>query len=149
LNDLLDFSHFIIKPIVGEANPSIVEPLVGLLQSLHIEVHYEAIELMKLLINYEVKDTLIKCLVNVLKPLKKLENLDNQNGNFYKIENKFHPKTTQQKTLNLTSFILEQDKESSAKLLVYVQQAAACKTIGILAVESSKIAELFLSVTMK
>ena len=31
----------IVQPIIGEANPSVVEPLVGLLQSLHIEVHYE------------------------------------------------------------------------------------------------------------
>ncbi len=35
---------------------------------------------MKLLMNYEVKDSLIKCLVNVLKPPKKLENPENQGG---------------------------------------------------------------------
>jgi hypothetical protein len=37
---------------------------------------------MKLLMNYEVKDSLIKQLVNVLKPTKKLENPENQQGKF-------------------------------------------------------------------
>jgi hypothetical protein len=71
----------LIKPIVGESNASIVEPLIGLLQSLHIEVQYEAIELIKLLMNYSVREALIKSIVSVLKPPKKLEKTENANGN--------------------------------------------------------------------
>lgn len=56
-----------------ESNGSIVEPLVNLLQSLHIEVQYEAIELIRLLMDYSVKEALIKSLVNVLRPPKKHE----------------------------------------------------------------------------
>ena len=84
---------------MGESNPSLVEPLIGLLQSLHIEVQYEgeeylrikkrvhfkklfillyflnneAIELITLLMEYSVKESIIKSLVNVLKPPKRIE----------------------------------------------------------------------------
>jgi hypothetical protein len=61
----------IVQPIVKESNASIVEPLVALLQSLHIEVQYEAIELITLLMDYNVRDSLLKSLVNVLKPIKR------------------------------------------------------------------------------
>lgn len=71
--------------------------------------------------NYEVRDSLIKCLVNVLKPPKKLESPENQ---------------------------AEVEKANAMKLLLYIQQAAACKAIGILANESSQIAEAFLSVNI-
>ena len=56
-----------------ESNGSIVEPLVNLLQSLHVEVQYEAIELIRVLMDYSVKEALIKSLVNALKPPKKQE----------------------------------------------------------------------------
>ena len=67
-----------MKPIVKDSNTSIVDPLIGLLKSLHIEVQYEAIELITLLMDYSVKDMLLKSLVQVLKPPKtvKSENSD-------------------------------------------------------------------------
>ena len=92
-----------------------------MLHSLHIEVQYEAIELIKLLMNYNVKDALIKSLVHILKPPKKLEHI--KNG--------------------------EADGKTDSKTGVvdfYVQQAAAAKTIGILVYLSNEIAEQFLSV---
>jgi hypothetical protein len=70
---------YLHKPIIKQASPSIVEPLLGLLQSLHLEVQYEAIELIKLLMDYDVKDALLKSLVDILKPTKKQESLDNAN----------------------------------------------------------------------
>lgn len=110
----------IVQPIVGESNPSIVEPLIGLLRSLHVEVQYEAIELIKLLMNYDVKDALIKSLVAVLKPPKKVENSSSEK-----------PKND--------------SNESNSDLVYFVQQAAAAKTIGILTKTSFQIAELLLS----
>jgi hypothetical protein len=41
---------------------------------------------------------------------------------------------------------LELERANALKLLKYIQQAAACKTIGILSNESGQIAESFLSV---
>ena len=43
---------------------------------------------------------------------------------------------------------LVKDKDNSGVLVVYVQQAAAAKTIGILVKLSNQIAELFLSVRL-
>lgn len=105
----------IVQPIVKESNASIVEPLIGLLKSLHIEVQYEAIELITLLMDYNVKDTILKSLVNVLKPPKKLEKLENN------------------------------DQKDNETLVDFVQQAASAKTIGILVKLSNQISEQFLS----
>jgi hypothetical protein len=66
---------------VVESNASIVEPLINLLQSLHIEVQYEAIELIRLLMDYSVKEALIKYLVNVLKLPKRQETSETIEGN--------------------------------------------------------------------
>eukprot|EP00058_Branchiostoma_floridae_P005921 XP_002591409.1 hypothetical protein BRAFLDRAFT_57581 [Branchiostoma floridae] len=57
----------IVQPIVAEANPNIVEPLLGLLRTLHLEVQYEAIELIKDLMSYEVQKLILKRLVELLK----------------------------------------------------------------------------------
>lgn len=63
-----------------ESNGSMVEPLVNLLQSLHIEVQYEAIELIRLLMDYSVKEALIKSLVNALRPPKKQDKPETVDG---------------------------------------------------------------------
>ncbi|CAG2202989.1 Armadillo-like helical domain containing protein 1 [Mytilus edulis] len=60
----------VVQPIVKSANPSIVEPLLNLLKTLHLEVQYEAIELIKELMDYEVSDSLLKGLVLLLRPAK-------------------------------------------------------------------------------
>ena len=52
------------------ANPSIVEPLLNLLKTLHLEVQYEALELISLLMDYEVRDQLIAGIVRLLRPCK-------------------------------------------------------------------------------
>lgn len=110
------------KPIVADSNLSIVEPLIGLLKSLHIEVQYEAIELITLLMDYSVKDVILKSLVTVLKPAKKIEKIE-------PIESK--------------------DKDENSNIVAYIQQAAAAKSIGILTKLSNQISEQFLSVKFK
>ncbi|RNA14190.1 hypothetical protein BpHYR1_002495 [Brachionus plicatilis] len=110
----------VVQPIVGESNQSLVEPLIALLQSLHIEVQYEAIELIKLLMDYNVKDPLIKSLVYILKPPKKLDQIK-----------------TEEKDAKI--------EFETGVVDFYVQQAAAAKTIGILVYLSNEIAEQFLS----
>ena len=52
------------------ANPTIVEPVLMLLRSLHLEVQYEACELIKDLMQYDVQHSLLKGLVGLLKPTK-------------------------------------------------------------------------------
>ncbi|CAF0829219.1 unnamed protein product [Brachionus calyciflorus] len=111
----------VVQPIVVDSNPSLVEPLIALLQSLHIEVQYEAIELIKLLMDFGVKDALIKSLVNVLKPPKRLD----------------QPAKNLEKKENLSN--------ESGALDYHVQQAASAKAIGILVYISNEIAEQFLS----
>ena len=58
------------QPIVGTANPTIVEPVLMLLRSLHLEVQYEACELIKDLMNYDVQHSLLQGMVGLLKPTK-------------------------------------------------------------------------------
>ena len=52
------------------ANPNFVEPLLNLLKTLHLEVQYEALELITLLMDYEVQDQLIAGVVRLLRPSK-------------------------------------------------------------------------------
>ncbi|XP_002741408.1 armadillo-like helical domain containing protein 1 [Saccoglossus kowalevskii] len=107
----------IVQPIVGQANPSIVEPVLNLLRTLHLEVQYEAIELIKDLMKYDVQDQLLRGLVQVLVParedmLRRPEILDDPDA-----------------------------PELKRPLPVFVQQAASAKVIGILAREYDEIAE--------
>ena len=48
----------------------IVDPVLILLKSLHLEVQYEACELIKDLMKYSVRNALLKGLVSLLKPTK-------------------------------------------------------------------------------
>ncbi|EDO48169.1 predicted protein [Nematostella vectensis] len=108
----------IVQPVVGTANPTIVDPVLMLLKSLHLEVQYEACELIKDLMSYDVRYSLLQGLVALLKPTKDeiRESAD--------------------------SLIADPDApQLQAPLPVFVQQAAAAKMIGILAKESPEISE--------
>ncbi|XP_069126971.1 armadillo-like helical domain containing protein 1 [Argopecten irradians] len=107
-----------VQPIVQTANVSIVEPLLNLLKTLHLEVQFEGIELIKELMAYdEVADLLQKGLVGLLHPSK-------------------------EDTIRRPEILEDPDvPKINAPLPVYVQQAAAAKTIGILERESNEIAE--------
>ncbi|XP_013917209.1 PREDICTED: uncharacterized protein C1orf228 homolog isoform X1 [Thamnophis sirtalis] len=115
----------IIQSIVGKAHPSIVDSVLSVLRSLNFEVQYEAIQLIKDLIAHDVRPALLKGLVALLKP-------------------------SRQETAKMQARILEE--AGSLRLMeslpAYVQQAAAAKTIGILAKESREVAEelIFLNV---
>ncbi|XP_016285295.2 armadillo-like helical domain containing protein 1 isoform X1 [Monodelphis domestica] len=108
----------VAQSIVGQVHPTIVEFLLGTLRTMHLEVQYEAIELIKDLINTEIRTNLLQGLVDLLKPSAK-------------DISKFQPK------------ILEDPSvfQVSAHLPVFLQQAAAAKAIGILARGSMAIAE--------
>ncbi|XP_048760095.1 armadillo-like helical domain containing protein 1 [Ostrea edulis] len=107
----------IIQPIVKNANPNIVEPLLNLLKTLHLEVQFEAIELIKELMEYEVSDTILQKLVSLLRPSK-------------------------EETVKRPEILEDPDvPKINAPLPVFVQQAAAAKSIGILSRESNEIAE--------
>ncbi|XP_071847248.1 armadillo-like helical domain containing protein 1 [Apostichopus japonicus] len=106
-----------VQKTVGHANTNIVEPLVALLKSYHLEVQFEAIELIKDLMEYSVQGELLKCLVSALVPSKedllhRPEILDDPNA-----------------------------PELKRPLPVFVQQASAAKVIGMLAKESPSVAE--------
>ncbi|XP_039199571.1 armadillo-like helical domain containing protein 1 isoform X3 [Crotalus tigris] len=115
----------IIQSIVGKAHLSIVDSVLSVLRSLNFEVQYEAIQLIKDLMAYDVRPALLKGLVTLLKP-------------------------SRQETAKMQARILEE--AGSLRLMeslpAYVQQAAAAKTIGILAQESREVAEelIFLNV---
>ncbi|KAL8622431.1 hypothetical protein ACOMHN_034096 [Nucella lapillus] len=107
----------VVQPIVEQANPSIVEPLLNLLRTLHLEVQFEAIELIKELMNYEVAEYLLSGLVALLRPA-----VDD-----------IKPKQDDLKDPGARGL--------NTPLPVFVQQAASAKTIGILAGESNNQAE--------
>ncbi|XP_074923674.1 armadillo-like helical domain containing protein 1 isoform X2 [Chelonoidis abingdonii] len=107
-----------VQAIVGSAHPSIVDAVLGVLSSMHLEVQYEAIQLIKDLMAYDVRPALLKGLVELLKPPGK---------ETAKVKGKALEDPV---TLHLPE-----------PLSVYIQQAAAAKTIGILAQDSTKLAE--------
>ncbi|XP_036378711.1 armadillo-like helical domain containing protein 1 [Megalops cyprinoides] len=109
----------IVQEIVKTAHPSIVEPLLNLLKSSHLEVQYEALELIKDLTQYEVRDSLLKGLVALLKPT--MEGIQRHE-------------------------ILEGEMTTmTVSLPVCVQQAAAAKAIRVLSKESPELSQDLLS----
>ncbi|XP_060562979.1 armadillo-like helical domain containing protein 1 [Ruditapes philippinarum] len=107
----------VVQPIVKNANPSIIEPLLNLLKTLHLEVQFEAIELIKELMDYDVGAVLLSGLVSSLRPAK-------------------------EDIIQKPDLLDDGDvPKMNAPLPVFVQQAAAAKTIGILARESNELAE--------
>uniref|UniRef100_A0A8C6H6U1 Armadillo-like helical domain containing 1 n=1 Tax=Mus spicilegus TaxID=10103 RepID=A0A8C6H6U1_MUSSI len=98
------------QSIVGATHPSIVDRVLTVLSTVHLEVQYEAIELIKDLIHYDVRLPLLKGLVALLMPpVKETSKL--------------------QARIFSDSSILQ----TTTQLPVFLQQAAAAKTIGILA----------------
>ncbi|XP_036611355.1 armadillo-like helical domain containing protein 1 [Trichosurus vulpecula] len=112
----------IAQAIVGTVHPTIVDFLMGVLRTMHLEVQYEAIELIKDLIKTDVRTTLLKGLVALLKPSAK-------------DTNKLQPKILQDPTVF----------QVSGHLPVFLQQAAAAKTIGVIARSSMAVAEELLA----
>ncbi|XP_008282128.1 armadillo-like helical domain containing protein 1 [Stegastes partitus] len=101
------------------AHHSIVEPLLTMLRSLHLEVQDEAINLILDLKRYDVKAVLLPELVALLRPIK--EEVENQ--------------------------ITEEAEmiKMSGSLSVFVQQAAAAKTIRLLSEEDRELSRELLS----
>lgn len=108
-----------VQDIIGKASNNIVDPVLLLLQSMHVEVQYEACELIKDLMNYEIKEDLIQRLVALLRPTA---------ADIEKI-----PKTFSDAGLT----------EMGISLPLYIQQASAAKCIGILVKADLKIAKRF------
>ncbi|XP_038188710.1 armadillo-like helical domain containing protein 1 isoform X5 [Arvicola amphibius] len=108
----------IAQAIIGATHPSIVDCVLKVLGTMHLEVQYEAIELIKDLIHYDVRLPLLKGLVALLIPPVKETS---------KLQAKIF---TDSSVLQITT-----------QLPVFLQQAAAAKTIGILARGDLKLAE--------
>jgi len=107
-----------LQPLVGEPNVTIVEPVLLLLRSCHIEVQYEASRLIELLIQYDIQTDIITGLVDLLKPSK-----SDLMGD--------RPEIVQD----------DSAPHLAAPLPVYLQQAAAAKLIGILSKKHAVVAE--------
>nr|XP_012631407.1 uncharacterized protein C1orf228 homolog isoform X2 [Microcebus murinus] len=110
------------QSIIGTTHPSIVDCVLKVLGTMHLEVQYEAIQLIKDLVNYEVRLALLKGLVALLMPsLKETSKL-------------------QSKILRDSSVL-----QLTAHLPMFLQQAAAAKTIGVLARRDFSVAEELLN----
>ncbi|XP_051234005.1 armadillo-like helical domain containing protein 1 [Dicentrarchus labrax] len=102
------------------AHPSIVEPLLNILRSLHLEVQDEAINLILDLKCYDVRPMLLGGLVALLRPAKE--------------EVQQHMEESESEIIMTTG-----------SLPVFVQQAAAAKTIRLLAEDSREVSRELLS----
>ncbi|XP_042641358.1 armadillo-like helical domain containing protein 1 isoform X2 [Tyto alba] len=108
----------VMQDVAGEVPSALVGPVLGTLGSAHLEVQYEATQLLKVLMAHQVRPALLKDLVALLTPPRK-------------------------KALTFC----DQTSEDPAALclrdpvLEYIQQAAAAKAIGVLAKESAEVAE--------
>ncbi|XP_053549362.1 armadillo-like helical domain containing protein 1 [Bombina bombina] len=106
-----------VQAVVSTAHPSIVDALLGVLRSMHMEIQYEALQLIKQLASTEVCSALLKGLVSLLRPSRK-ENI--------KGKQVFDDPSVPQ---------------LSDSLPVYIQQAACAKAIGMLAREFPELCE--------
>uniref|UniRef100_G1RV55 Armadillo like helical domain containing 1 n=1 Tax=Nomascus leucogenys TaxID=61853 RepID=G1RV55_NOMLE len=106
------------QPIVGTTHPSIVDRVLKVLGTMHLEVQYEAIELIKDLVGYDVRQALLKGLVALLIPSVK------------------ETSKLQAKILSDPSVL-----QLTPSLPMFLQQAAAAKAIGVLARNDMSIAE--------
>uniref|UniRef100_A0A8D2IIM2 Armadillo like helical domain containing 1 n=1 Tax=Urocitellus parryii TaxID=9999 RepID=A0A8D2IIM2_UROPR len=106
------------QSIIGTTHPSIVDCVLKVLGTMHLEVQYEAIELIKDLVNYDVRQSLLRGLVALLIPsVKEMSKL-------------------QPKILTVSPIL-----QLTTHLPVFLQQAAAAKTIGVLARRDLSTAE--------
>ncbi|NXK54662.1 ARMD1 protein, partial [Chauna torquata] len=108
----------VMQDLVGEAPPALVEPLLAVLGSVHLEVQYEAIQLLKALTAHQVWPALLMGLVALLTPPEK------------------QPLSFCNKTTEDPNALCLREP-----MLAYIQQAAAAKAVGILAKESAEVAE--------
>ncbi|KAM5323243.1 armadillo-like helical domain containing protein 1 [Glossophaga mutica] len=106
------------QPIIGSTHPSIVDCVLNVLRTMHLEVQYEAIKLIKDLVNYDVCAALLKGLVDLLIPSVK------------------ETRKLQPKILNDSTVL-----QLTAHLPVFLQQAAAAKAIRVLACSNLSLAE--------
>ncbi|XP_021529000.2 armadillo-like helical domain containing protein 1 isoform X1 [Aotus nancymaae] len=106
------------QPIIGTTHPSIVDCVLKVLGTMHLEVQYEAIELIKDLVGYDVRQALLKGLVALLIPSVK------------------ETSKLQAKILNDPSVL-----QLTPSLPMFLQQAAAAKAIGVLVRNDISIAE--------
>ncbi|XP_007531053.1 armadillo-like helical domain containing protein 1 isoform X3 [Erinaceus europaeus] len=106
------------QSIVGTTHPTIVECVLKVLSTMHLEVQYEAIRLIKDLANYDVCPALLQGLVKLLIP-------------------------SVEETRELESKILSDVSvlQLTSQLPVFLQQAAAAKAIRILATHNMCLAE--------
>lgn len=106
-----------IQPMLSAPSINIVHPSLMLLRSLHVEVQYEATELIKLLMSHrEVHQELLTGLINLLQPSK--------------LQMQEQPEI-------LTD---PESPDFIPPYPVFVQQASAAKIIGLLSKESHDIA---------
>ncbi|KAK2106626.1 hypothetical protein P7K49_016140 [Saguinus oedipus] len=105
-------------PIIRTTHPCIVDCVLKVLGTMHLEVQYEAIELIKDLIGYDVRQALLKGLVALLIPSVK------------------ETSKLQAKILNDPSIL-----QLTPSLPMFLQQAAAAKAIGVLVRNDRSIAE--------
>ncbi|XP_037005093.2 armadillo-like helical domain containing protein 1 [Artibeus jamaicensis] len=106
------------QPIIGSTHPSIVDCVLNVLRTMHLEVQYEAIKLIKDLVNYDVCPALLKGLVDLLIPSVK------------------ETRKLQPKILNDSTAL-----QLTAHLPMFLQQAAAAKAIRVLARSNLSLAE--------
>ncbi|XP_038616284.1 armadillo-like helical domain containing protein 1 [Tachyglossus aculeatus] len=108
----------VAQEIVGTAHPYIVEAVLEVLRTMHLEVQYEAIQLIQILMGFEVRPAMLRGLVALLKPPAR-------------------------ETVGPKPQILQDPSvlQVSSCLPVFLQQAAAAKAIGILVRGSEAVAE--------
>ncbi|NXD61588.1 ARMD1 protein, partial [Eolophus roseicapillus] len=58
----------VMQDAVGEAPTAVVEPVLGVLRSTHLQVQHEAIQLLKVLMGHQVRSALLEGLVALLTP---------------------------------------------------------------------------------
>uniref|UniRef100_W5KCR4 Armadillo like helical domain containing 1 n=1 Tax=Astyanax mexicanus TaxID=7994 RepID=W5KCR4_ASTMX len=105
-----------VQSVVKSAYPGIVEPLLNLLHSLHQEVQHEVIELISELQQTEVRTSLQRSLITLLKPSRE--------------RNRKYKNLQDPEMMKMTDL-----------LPLFVQQAAAAKALRILAQSSQRTSE--------
>ncbi|XP_054576888.1 armadillo-like helical domain containing protein 1 isoform X4 [Eptesicus fuscus] len=137
------------QSIIGATHPSIVDCVLNVLCTMHLEVQYEAIELIKDLVNYDVCEALLKGLVDLLTPSvpeasePQPKILSGRDGwDWGEGTPREQGPCSQPPSIDSTVVLqLTTARLPAAYLPAFLQQAAAAKAIGVLARGNTSLAE--------
>lgn len=131
----------LLLPSINVIHSSLVDTCVGLLRSMHIQIQYEAYEILKDLMGRTMlQDIVMQQLIAVLRT-----SIDDRAGNANTGGHKNKAEDSHDRTAGWKGILTQSDetskKQSDALTSIYIQQAYAAKLLGVMSATSREAAE--------